>query len=173
MNSINHSADDFRNEYSNIADAIKYIKSRQWTITYYLLLLYPAFIGFFKLMHPGPGPGLGLASNLCNIKIVLSILSIGTSALGMCYQINFQNRLCEYRKRRYKIFKHMSKDFVNFMKDENSETNCSWLKKFWPFKYFYVSDCSWWKEFLPFTLVFIFMQWLGTGFVLFYFFYIS
>ena len=51
-NQENSSAiEDFRMKYKILIDDIKYIKSRQWTVTYYLLLLYAAVIGFSKYLN--------------------------------------------------------------------------------------------------------------------------
>ena len=33
-------------------DDIRYIKNRQWTVTYYLLLLFAAIIGFYEVITP-------------------------------------------------------------------------------------------------------------------------
>ena len=70
---------DFSNRYSILIDDIKYLKSRQWIITYYLLLLYAAIIGFYKLM------GFDKNNDFCFEKTLLSILILLIATFGTIY----------------------------------------------------------------------------------------
>jgi len=76
---------------------MKYLKDRQWTITYYLLLLYAAIIGFFKLMD------LDEAIDFCGWKTLLTVLILLIAVLGTVYQFKFQSKITDYRKLLKKI----------------------------------------------------------------------
>ena len=78
---------EFLNRYSILIDDIKYLKSRQWTITYYLLLLYAAIIGFCKLMGFDDGTGYGIE------KSVLIILTFLIAALTLFINVFFSQGL--------------------------------------------------------------------------------
>ena len=145
---------EFLNRYSILIDDIKYLKSRQWTITYYLLLLYAAIIGFYKLMGFDDGTGY------CIEKSVLIILTFLIAALGTVYQCVFQSRLSRYRTLLKGTLNHLSDAFRDFELDRlrerfrNQERYTSWSNGFYLFT-------------LPFIVIF----WIGVGLIFWYFFY--
>lgn len=76
---------DFLNRYSILIDDIKYLKSRQWTITYYLLLLYAAIIGFYKLMGFDDGTGYCIEKSVFNY---IDLFDSGPrNCLSMCFSV--------------------------------------------------------------------------------------
>lgn len=146
MNNISHDAEDLRMEYSKTIDDIKYIKSRQWTVTYYLLLLYASIIGFYRIMDVS-------IELVCTLKFVLFILALSIGILGTLYHYDFQSRLQRYRKKLLKIVNNLSPEFSQIVKNGIATGYCSWFKGFWKF-----------------TFPFILMLWIGVGFVYCYIF---
>jgi hypothetical protein len=83
--------DDFRMRYQAFIDDIKDIKTRQWTVTYYLLLLFAAVITFWRSLE-----SLYKCSQL---KESLVGISVGVLLIGVFFLHNFHITLQGYRKR--------------------------------------------------------------------------
>ena len=127
---------DFRMRFQVILDDIKYIKSRQWSVTYYLLLLFAAIIGFSSLLNHG-----------CLERSTLLTIAILVALLGTFYQVDFQTRLFNYRKRLIdKVLPNLSDKFQKTEKEPPRYT-------------------SWFRDFWAFTFPFILMIWFGAFFV--------
>jgi hypothetical protein len=113
---------DFRMRYRVIIDDIKYIKSRQWAVTYYLLLLFAAIISFHHLVNPVyPWQ-----------EKILTFIAILVAALGTFYLMEFQYRLSLYRERLVDIVinNNLSDDFILYEKNLNDDIDeyKSWWK---------------------------------------------
>jgi len=147
-NKNNTTLEDFRMRYSILIDDIKYMKSRQWTVTYYLLVLYGAIVGFYKLM------GFDQGKDFCVQKNVLIIMTLLVAVLGTIYQCDFQSRVTRYRKLLYGVIDHLSEEFRKFEQ--------SALKERFKNAEGYI---SWWNGFWLFTFPFILMLWIGAGLV--------
>ena len=144
---------EFLNRFSILIDDIKYIKSRQWTVTYYLLLLYAALIGFYKLM------GFHKGADFCFEKNLLCILTLLVAGLGTIYQYEFQSRVTRYRRLLNGVLDHLSKPYRDFERDAFKER-------------FKTEDryISWWNGFWLFTFPFIIILWVGATFIFWFFF---
>jgi len=70
------------------ADHIKFMKKQQWTITYYCLLLYAAFLGIFQFTDPK------LSSTE---KLLLVLASFLISVAGSCFLAFFRSSISEHR----------------------------------------------------------------------------
>jgi len=140
-------ADDFRMRYSCFIDDIKYLKSRQWSVTYYLLLLFGAIVGFQK--------ALPKTANLNNELFVLA-LGIGIiGIIGIAFQHDFQRRLQEYRRHNMKeVVPYMSKAFQEY------ENRVSQRRKR------YTSFFNG----IGFTMIFVLILWMGVSLVYCYLF---
>lgn len=149
----NSSVQDFRMRYPVLIDDIKYIKSRQWVVTYYLLLLYGGIAGFYKLME------FDIGKNPCVQKNVLVIITLLVATLGTYYQYDFQDRIVQYRKHLYDLLNNFSEEF---RQSENKLIE----KRFANIEGY----ISWWNGFWLFTFPFILMLWIGALFVCWYFF---
>jgi len=157
-----HSSDkhaEFLKRYSILIDDIKYLKSRQWTITYYLLLLYAAIIGFYKLMGFDKPMGFDKGSDVCFEKTILSILILMIATFGTIYQWLFQSRISRYRTLLKATFPHLSDSFRKFEIDA--------LKERFGNENGYT---SWWNGFWLFTFPFIMIFWISAGLIIWYFF---
>lgn len=147
---------DVRMRYQIFIDDIKYIKTRQWTVTYYLLLIFAAIVGFSKAVGLQAKGDFSLGRNL------LSLLAFLTAALGTFYQCNFQSRIKQYRT--------LILEIINEREPKLSDDFAAWDRGS-------IGDIdeytSWWKDFWVFTFPFILMLWLGVVFVLFYLFDMS
>jgi hypothetical protein len=158
QNSTNNNSDnthsEFLNRYSILIDDIKYLKSRQWTITYYLLVLYAAIIAFYKLMNFDKG------NDICLEKTLLTILILLIAVLGTIHQCSFQSRITRYRNLIEDILPHFSEPFRDF------EINA--LKERFINEKRY---SSWWNGFWLFTFPFITIFWVTSVLIIWYFFH--
>ena len=145
---------DFSNRYSILIDDIKYLKSRQWIITYYLLLLYAAIIGFCRLM------GFDKNNDFCFEKTLLSILILLIATFGTIYQFVFQSTIHRYRTLLKGTLPHLSDSFRKFENDALS-------KRFGNENGY----TSWWNGFWLFTFPFIMIFWISAGLIIWYFFH--
>jgi len=100
--------EDFRMRYQVCIEDIKYVKSRGWAITYYLLSLYA---GIFYISY--------VLNNLCNefknlyAYILVCFLWL-TFIAGSYFLIEFHFKNVVYRIRRQIIIKNLSWDFRKF-----------------------------------------------------------
>ena len=88
---------DFRIRYQILINDIKYIKSRQWAVTYYLLLIFFAIIGFYE--------ALGIENmNVSEpiifllLKLVLSLIAAAVPIVGLYFLKEFNRALARYRE---------------------------------------------------------------------------
>ena len=137
---------DFRMRYQIAIDDIKYLKNRQWAVTYYLLLIYAAIISLYHLADRPDCPWLEKG---------LALIAVLVAALGTYFLVDFQSRISTYRKHRKFIIekKKLSNDFISFEENEIGDLD---------------EYISWWRNFPTFTLSFMIMLWLGAFFVLWY-----
>ena len=140
---------DFRMRFPSIIDDIKYIKSRQWTVTYYCLLIFPAIMAFSKFIK------LDQQTVPCWQRVILFLIAIFVGVLGSVYQYDFQDRLSKYRER---LMKEVVPNLSN--KFEKSETKGMDKDRY----------VSFWNGFLRFTFPLILMVWLGVFIVFWYLF---
>jgi len=166
---------DFRMLYQVTIDDIRYIKGRQWVVTYYLLLLFAAIIGFSETI------GLDQIDNWRWEKLVLSGISVGIAILGICFLIGYQKTLAGYRRRLVdNITPNLSGDFQKSLIESFKgrykkadriwckKDNITWCKRYdkiWCKKY-----TSFWKEFFSFTIYLILMLLFGAFFICWYLF---
>jgi hypothetical protein len=132
-NDDNTASEDFRMRFPVLIDDIKYIKTRQWTVTYYLLLLYGAIISFYVLLDSG-------SSKISNLqKSFLIIIALLIGVFGIIYQLKFHSRLIEYRRLLDKMLdgNYFSKEYIDFekyaLKKRKRKNNgeISWINDFW------------------------------------------
>lgn len=82
-----YSSEDLRMRFETLIEDIKYTKDRQWTITYYLLLLYSGLIA------------LGRIDNICyGIEIFLGLLGLSILVFGIRYLNDLIVSIQRYRK---------------------------------------------------------------------------
>ena len=136
---------DFRMRYQVAIDDIKYIKTRQWSVTYYLLLLYAALIGFYRLDNSNG------ADSAC-VARVLAFMAVSVALLGTYYLLDFQWNLSKYRKViRYIIeTKKLSDGFSAHENEKDWDEHTSLLKD------------------PVFPISFLAILWLGATVVLYY-----
>jgi len=145
---------DFRMKYQAILDDIKFIRGRKWAVTYYLLLLYAAIIGFSKAI------GLDQTYGSCGQKGILFTIALGVAALGIYFIYDMQRTLARYRRNITRTLPYLSKDFERFEIEGHKERyGEEWFKNY----------TSWWKDW-RYTLVFMAMMMLGLVFVYSYLF---
>jgi len=85
------SSDDFRMRFQTLIEDIKYTKDRQWTITYYILLLYSGLIA------------LGLTEMICSgQEIVLVVFGAFILFFGWKYLNSLIKSIQEYREYLFK-----------------------------------------------------------------------
>ncbi len=148
-------SEDFRMRIPVLIDDIKYIKTRQWTVTYYLLLLYGAIIGFYKLILSS---GVEIS---CIQKSILMLITLSIGGIGTIYQVKFHSRLIKYRRLLDKILdeNYLSQKYIDFEKEalgerkRNEKDEIAWINDFWLY-----------------TLPFIIMLLIGVAFVSWYIF---
>jgi hypothetical protein len=150
---------DFRMRYQVTIDDIKYIKTRQWAVTYYLLLLYAAVIGFYKIMKPDHGiiP--------CWQKVVLYLTIVGIAVFGIFFLNKLEKTLARYRKRLIDdIVPNLSEDFRACEEEAlRKRFGDNWRDKY----------TSQYRDFFQFTLYLILMLLIGACFIFYYFFLMS
>ena len=128
--------DDFRMRYQVFIEDIRYLKTRQWTVTYYLLLLFAAIITFWKSVEHAHQTNL--------LKDTLILISEFVYLVGVYFLHDFHKRNTYYRKEMIeKVLPNMSEPFQVYQR-ENLEKNYE----------------GFWKDF-PFTLAFLFILSLG------------
>ncbi len=152
--------EDFRMRYQITMDDIKYIKSRQWVVTYYLLLLFVAIIGFYKIISPEHG------TLPCWQRAILFMIPVGIAVLGIWFLYRFQKTLARFRT--YLIDGILPNLSENFKNAEVEELKARFGKKKWCRKY-----TSKWRNFSSHTLWFMLMLVGGVFFVFWYFFLAS
>jgi hypothetical protein len=131
-------SDDFRRRYELYIDDIKYIKTRQWTVTYYILSLIAALIALYGFLK---------RSNhdlLTDWTIILSFLAIAVAFIGTYFHKGFQEDLRNYRVKLYESIFHLSESFQAYE-----------IRK--PTKYLSIT-----KD-LEFTVIFVALLWFGAG----------
>ncbi len=146
---------DFRMEYQSAVNDIEHVKSRQWAITYYLLLLLAAIIGFSKAMD------LSQQGLFYWGKWVLSVIAILIAYIGGWFLLKFQGALGRYRT-------HLTNDIVPNLSKEFQEYYEEVMKKR------YNGDPTWKEKHLSgkeketkiHTLVFSLMLWVSAFFVI-------
>lgn len=147
---------DFRMRYQITINDIKYIKTRQWAVTYYLLLLYAAIIGFSEIIKPDQGilP--------CWQRVVLYLTIVGIAVFGIFLLNNFEKTLARYRKGLIDgIVPNLSEDF----KDREEEALKRRFGDKWRDKY--IDEH---RDFWQFTFYLILMLVIGACFIFYYFF---
>jgi len=114
---------DFRMRYSVCVEDIRYVKSRQWSVTYYLILLFAAIIGFAAAQ----GSDLRIA-----LRILLSIMGLIVALTGTCFLCQFQKDLAKYRRRLvYDILPNLSETFQFYEAKAHKEGLNETDKKNW------------------------------------------
>ena len=141
---------DFRMRFSTVLDDIKYIKSRQWSVTYYCLLIFPAIMAFYKIIKLDPQIAVP-----CWQRVILFLIAIFIGVLGTIFQVDFQDRLYGYRKR-------LVKEVLPQLSGKLEESELRDTDK--------VKYVSRWNGFVKFTLPFILMLWIGVLIVFWYLF---
>jgi hypothetical protein len=118
---------------------MKYIKSRQWSVTYYLLLLFGAIVGFDKALP-----------KYMDMDVELLLLAFGVGCIGMFFQYDFQRRLQDYRQRNTnEVVRNMSAEFREY------EKKISQRRK--GYESFF--------EGFEFTMIFVLILWMGVSLV--------
>jgi len=84
--------EDFRMRYKIYIDDIKYAKSRQWTVTYYLLLLFVAVVGLAELLK------FEILEVSIIVNILLSVSALIVGFLGRFFLDKLHNDIVRYRK---------------------------------------------------------------------------
>ena len=142
--------EDFRMRFRIYIDDIKYVKTRQWTVTYYLLLLIAAIIGLQPVLRDTLGT-VCLRQTHPNLIIVSFVFVTIIGIIGTYFQLDFQCRLKKYRGYlRKQVIPKLSKTFAA-MEIENMGEKYDSLRKG-----------------LSFTLIFLGILWAGV-FTAYYF----
>jgi hypothetical protein len=84
----NNDSDDFRMRFETLIEDIKYTKDRQWTITYYLLLLYSGLLAL----------GFYIPCHCCGIVMLLGIFGAFILYFGWSYLNDLIKSIREYRE---------------------------------------------------------------------------
>jgi len=148
---------DFRMRYQVIIDDIKYIKNRQWAVTYYLLLLFVAIIGFYKIINPEQ-------VILPWLRCTLFMIAVGVAVFGILFLNGLEKTLARYRKR-------LIDDILPNLSDRFQESEIKAHKRRfnnnekWKEKYTKKG-----RDFRIFTLYLDLMLILGGIFIFYYFF---
>jgi hypothetical protein len=107
---IDMTHEDFRKRYELYLDSIEHIKSRQWTVTYYLLVLIAAFLMLYGFV----GDLSHFSESLGMWRVGLCILTIVVAFTGTWFHKEFQTSLQTYRINVYEAVFHLSKSFQAF-----------------------------------------------------------
>jgi hypothetical protein len=150
---------DFRMVYQALLNDLENAKRREWSLPYYLLLLFAAIIGFSKT--------IGLDKIGCWEKSALVIVAAAIALFGTVYLGYLTGKMIWYRRRRDDARSHLSTDFQEFEK--------KWPRPdFWGKPKKDKNQCgkcySWWKAFLELSFYLTLMIWTGFGFVVWYLF---
>ena len=146
--------EDFRMLYQLMPGIIETTKQRQWTITYYLLLLHAAIIGFCKTVKIDSS-----CNNLPFEKVVLTVLAFLIIAFGVYRLLEFQFTLARYRKRSLDALSYLSKNFqISEKNGHEVQYGKEWDKR-------YPSN---WNGFWNFTAYLIILLCIGALFVVYY-----
>jgi len=155
---------DFRMVYQALLNDLENTKRREWSLTYYLLLLFAAIIGFSKTI------GLDKIGYSCWEKWVLLVIAAAIVVFGTCYLRYLTTKMIWYRRRIDNARSHLSTDFQEFEKEWSGIRPGFWGKpkkdKNRREKYY-----SWWKAFRELSLYLTLMLWIGFGFVVWYLFW--
>jgi hypothetical protein len=111
-----------RLHYQNQLDALENTKRRQWSVPYYILLLFAAIIGFCKLIN------IPVSSAWFPGRELLIILSWGISILGIYHVIDNHGTQARYRGKIKQIGKKYVSAFIH---------DTSIRKKWCYFEYFF------------------------------------
>jgi hypothetical protein len=162
-NNYKYTYADFRMRYQITIEDIKHIKNRQWTVTYYLLLLFAAIIGFYKTVND---PNSVAIAFLWIQRAVLSLIAIAVAVLGHKFFLsNFQETLVRYRSNLVNhIIPELSPEFIKVNEELMIKRYCG--REDWRDEYINQSKRD------RFTLIFSLMLWIGAAFVIYYVFFI-
>lgn len=149
---------DFRMRYQVIIDDIKYIKSRQWAVTYYLLLLFAAIIGFYKIISPEQ------VILSCWLRCILFMVAVGVAVFGILFLNGLEKTLARYRER-------LIDDILPNLSDRFQQSEIKAHKRRFnnneKWKERYTKKC---RDFWIFTFYLDLMLVLGVFFIFYYFF---
>ena len=146
---------DFRMRWQITIDDIRYIKNRQWTVTYYLLLLFAAIIGFYEVIIPRD------AILPCWQRVVLFLVAIYIAGIGTYFLREFQKTAARYRKR---LVKELTPSLsLEFQKSEEKASQERYGEG-WEEKY--TSE----KKDRKFTIIFCSLLYLSLLFLFYYLF---
>jgi hypothetical protein len=148
--------EDFRMLYQMLINDIENTKRRQWAVTYYLLLLLGAIIGFSGLIDIEKGWSCSWE------KCLLILISTAISVFGTCYLNYLTGTLIRYRKRANETLSYLSEDFRNFEK--------KWLRIRYKSEDRAKKDTSWGSVFLEFSAYLVIMLWIVWFFVFWFLF---
>lgn len=109
MDELSEERADFRNHYSELLKDIKFLKGRQWTITYYLLLLYVSIIGLLELSGFDKDNSYSL-----QMVVLLTASTIGIGVVGIFNQLRFHQKLAHSRETILRCLEHMTANFNKF-----------------------------------------------------------
>jgi hypothetical protein len=101
---------DWLSYHRLLVDDIKYAKSQQWLLAYYILLLLAAVIGLSKALGTKP-----------EVTIVLFITSLVLAVSGTCFLTKFQQDLNRYRKNIKRVREKFPDDLQDIAKYEPAE----------------------------------------------------
>jgi len=146
---------DFRMRWQITIDDIRYIKNRQWTITYYLLLLFAAIIGFYEVITPKE------AILPCWQRVVLFLVALYIAGIGTYFLREFQITAARYRKR---LVRELTPSLsLKFQESEEKALQDKYGER-WEEKY--TSE----KKDRKFTIIFSSLLYLSVIFIYYYLF---
>ena len=94
-------AAEVRLMYQDRLDNIRDQKSRQWSVTYYILLLYGALIAVLRIVQDGGAVPIF-------VPVIATVLAVLIALVSILFLIRTQNALTGYRKRLVDVRKHLT-----------------------------------------------------------------
>lgn len=112
--------EDFRMRYLVCVEDIKFVKNRQWSITYYLLLLYAGIV-YVAYVFQGK-----LSLNNNPIISVMIVLTLGAFIVGVYLHCEFYGDILRYRRNMREAAKYLTSEFQKYESHEKGKNYLSW-----------------------------------------------
>ena len=106
--------------YQDAVNALENAKRRQWSIPYYILILYAAIIGFHEAIEPS-GLSKAFDTSYYPVKIFLLLIAWITSLIGVLHVIDNHYAQSRYRKRQGQLRERYESAFEHEADLERSE----------------------------------------------------
>ena len=105
--------------HQNLVENIKYAKSQQWRLAYYILLLLAGVIGLSRTLGAQP-----------QVSIILFLIAVALAVAGTHFLLKFQNDLTRYRKNIKKVREKFPVDLQELSAHEPAEGDPSYYTDF-------------------------------------------